>query len=403
MQFTIRHLYCALQIRKYSNLSEAARHVHLTQSALTQSIRKLEKSIGVTLFTRATTGMFVTPEGDIFLRRFERGFGYIESFANTLFSADRTAKLVFLRGISARQLAALIQVTEHQSYTAASRVIGLTQPTLHRTIKELEALCGQTLFNRSPIGVEATWRARQLGRYAGLYFAELQQGLDELKEHAGAGHGSLNIGSLPLTRTQIIPLAVLKVLEVAPQAHINIVDGPYEEQLHALLHGHTDILVGALRFPPVSDEITQHHLFNDNLSLVFRRDHPLAARSSLSTTDWSSIKWIVPKTGTPARAIFGDLYASMQLPPPVDIIECSSLVATRGLLINSDRAAFLPARQVEVDVQAGLLAVSPVQLGDPARQIGYTLRKGWTPTRLQAAFLTILQHSTHPPGGSHIA
>jgi len=393
VQFNIRHLFCALEIRKHANLSEAARHVHLTQSALTQSIRKLEKSIGVPLFKRATTGMFVTPEGEVFLRRFERGFAYIEHFANTLFNADRTARLIFLRGIGARQLAALIQVVEHQSYTAASRVMGLTQPTLHRTIKELETLCGQSLFTRSPTGVEATWRARQLSRLAGLYFAELQQGLDELQELAGSGHGSLKLGSLPLTRTSIIPNAVLKLTELAPQAHISIVDGPYEEQLHALLHGQIDILIGALRFPPLSDEITQHHLFDDNLSLVFRHGHPLATEPTLSAADWSSLKWIVPKTGTPARAIFEELFATMKLPVPGDIIECSSLVATRGMLINSDRAALLPARQVEVDVRAGLLAVSPLKLGDPARQIGYTLRKGWTPTRLQASFLTILEQT----------
>ena len=102
----------------------------------------------------------------------------------------------------------------------------------------------------------------------------------------------------------------------------------------------------------------------------------------------------MPKTGTPARAIFEELFGTMELPVPGDIIECSSLVATRGMLINSDRAALLPARQVEVDVQAGLLAVSPLRLGDPARQIGYTLRKGWTPTRLQASFLTILEQCT---------
>jgi len=42
-----------------------------------------------------------------------------------------------------------------------------------------------------------------------------------------------------------------------------------------------------------------------------------------------------------------------KLTPPEHVIECSSLVAIRSLLQDTDRAALLPARQVEMDVKAG--------------------------------------------------
>lgn len=390
----IRHLHCALEIKKYCNLSEAARQVHLTQSALTQSIKKLEESIGWTLFTRSSSGMFVTPEGDVFLNRFGRAFSLLESFATTLFSADKHGRTSFLRGVTARQLDALVHIVELQSYTAASVKMGLSQPTLHRTIRDLETLCQQTLFNRSPTGVEATWRARQFSRIASLYFSELSQGLDEVAELNGEKLGNVRIGSLPLARSEIVPKAVLALLEEAPGANISIVDGPYEEQLHALLHGHIDILVGALRFPALSDDIEQIPLFDDYLSIVTGSHHPLAARCPLTTQDWQSLKWIAAKEGTPARKAFGDLLQAICPDHAYEVIECSSLMAIRGLLINSDRAAILPARQVEIDVAAGLLAVNPTPLSDAPRQIGYTLRKNWHPTRLQKEFLDHLRAKT---------
>ncbi len=386
----IRHLYCALEIRKFSNLSEAARQVHLTQSALTQSIKKLEDKIGFPLFSRGTTGMFVSEEGEVFLKRFERAFALLENYASAQFTTDRTARLTFLRGINSRQLSAIIRMVELQNYTHAARVLNIAQPTLHRTIRELEALCGVTLFNRSPSGAEPTWRARRLARVAGLYFAELQQGFDEVKALDGKHFGTLKIGSLPLALTELVPATVLKVMDAVPQSDVSIVDGPYEEQLHALLHGDIDVLIGALRPPDMEDYLQQVPLFEDRLSLVARAHHPILHAASMDSGNWQHVQWIVPKKDTPARHIFDEFIVSRQLPVPHDVIECNSLTAIRGLLMKSDRVAMLPARQVEVDIRAGLLAICDMKLKDPPRMIGYTIRKDWVPTKLQSMFISVL-------------
>ena len=58
--------------------------------------------------------------------------------------------------------------------------------------------------------------------------------------------------------------------------------------------------------------------------------------------------------------------------------------------MKSDRVAMLPARQVEVDVRAGLLAICDMKLKDPPRAIGYTIRKDWVPTKLQNMFISVL-------------
>ncbi len=74
------------------------------------------------------------------------------------------------------------------------------------------------------------------------------------------------------------------------------------------------------------------------------------------------------------------------------MIECSSLVAIRSLLLDSDRVALLPARQVELEVEMGILAASPQPLEGTGRDIGITVRKNWQPTRLQKRFLALLDN-----------
>lgn len=397
---SIRHLSYALEVRKLKNLSEAARQVHVTQSALTQSLFKLEDELGHKLFTRNVAGMSVTREGEVFLSRFSRAFSHLQSFAAALFVADKSARSAFERGVTSKQLAALITVCDKQNYTAAAAEMRVAQPTLHRTIKNLEMLCGLKLFTRSPVGVESTWRARQLKKWAGLYFAELAQGVDEIAALKGGFSGTIKVGSLPLARTQIVPKTVLKLLAAAPDAEVSIVDGTYEEQLTALLHGQLDIIVGALREPVMSDEITQTALFQDTLSLVVNAAHPLSRSTAVTVADLADANWVAPKQGTPARKVFDAMFCQLGLSQPTAVIECSSLDAIRGLLLNSNRISLLPARQVEIDVQAGILAICNIDLHDEPRQIGYTVRNNWTPTRLQSLYISLLQeHVTELAAG----
>ena len=90
--------------------------------------------------------------------------------------------------------------------------------------------------------------------------------------------------------------------------------------------------------------------------------------------------------------MFSQFFQARGLTPPQDVVECSSLVAVRGLLLNSDRITLLPARQVAVEVRSGLLAISSQPLPDSKREIGYTLRKNWKPTPVQARFIELLSH-----------
>lgn len=389
MHINTRHLLCALKIKEYGTLSGAAKQIHLTQSALTQGINKLESNLGYALFCRSHAGMQPTEVGELFLLRIGRAFEHLAEFTTILFANDKAKRQTFIRAVTSRQLTALIHIVELQSYTAAAHQLDLTQPTLHRTIKDLEQLCERSLFQRSPTGIEATWHAKQLRRYASLFFSELQQGVEEMQEFNGQVNGSLRIGSLPLARSEIVPLTVLQLNDEFPDASISIVDGPYGEQFNSLLHGQLDVIVGALRAP--NKDTVQRPLFQDQLSVVVKANHPLATRQTISATELQQLDWVAPPKSTPARHVFSEIFVRRGLAPPSHVIECSSLVAVRGILLNSERAALLPARQVEIEVRAGLLAVCPMTLPDTDRQIGITMRRNWHPTLMQKRFLEIIE------------
>lgn len=61
-----QHIKYFLVVAAKKNISKAAQHLGITQSALSQAMKSLEESLGVTLFYRNTKGIELTEEGEIF-------------------------------------------------------------------------------------------------------------------------------------------------------------------------------------------------------------------------------------------------------------------------------------------------------------------------------------------------
>lgn len=386
----LRHLAALAEAGHSGSISSAARSVHLSQSAVTQGLSRIERQLGAELFNRTTSGVFPTEPGRMFLERVERGLAWLGQLERE--AAGRGGRHGLGRLLTVAQLRALVAVVNTGSFTRAARGLGLSQPTVQRAARELETVSGQALFRRSPFGVEPTWQARQMARTASLAFDEIRQGFDEVRSLTGIRvSATLAVGSLPLARTRMVPRAVSRLLQSYPETRVKIIDGPYEEQLHALLHAQIHMIVGALRHPPPSPDIQQEALFDDPLYIVVRPGHPLLAKRRASARQLSQLDWIAPREHTPAREVFSRFFQRENLTPPEHVIECSSLVAIRGLLRDTDRAALLPARQVEVDVEAGLLAVMPTPLAGTTRSIGITTRSDWKPTAVQASFIELLR------------
>ncbi|MEH7334631.1 LysR family transcriptional regulator [Neobacillus drentensis] len=60
----IEQLEYVIEVAKAGTISTASKNLHVTQSAVSQSISSLEEELGVTLFHRSRTGTLPTEEGD---------------------------------------------------------------------------------------------------------------------------------------------------------------------------------------------------------------------------------------------------------------------------------------------------------------------------------------------------
>jgi LysR family transcriptional regulator, regulator for genes of the gallate degradation pathway len=394
-RLNLRHIRAFCTVAQCGSISAAAGDVHLSQPAITQAIAKLERSLDTTLFARSAMGMAATEAGSLLLARAGRALDLLKAGAQLCRGRSETsaadASPDFDRRVTSTQLRALLAVSECGNFTLAARAIGVSQPSLHRLARDLERLSGVRLFAATTRGAELSPSALVLERHARLAFAELTQGFEELNALRGIDSARIMIGTLPLARSSILPGTINALARLRPEVQVGVVDGPYDDLLHGLRHGRLDLIIGALRLPVPIDDVVQETLFHDRLAVVARNGHPLVGKPALSVGDLAGYPWVIPRRGPPTREHFDALFQGAGLDTPKGLVEASSLVLIRGLLLGSDRLTLVSAHQIQHEERTGMLRRLPLDLAHTSRPIGTTVRRNWHPTATQRLFLALLR------------
>lgn len=390
----IRHLYALRAVMQTGRIALAADRVHLSQPAVTQAIGRIERDLGARLFDRRPDGMFPTEIGELFGRRVARTLDYLKAGETQALrkSPGKPRRAGFHRLLTAVQLRALVAVAATGGFSHAARAVGVSQPAVQRAARDLETLSGLDLFEPIRRGIALTPAAEALAQHARLAASELRQGRFEVGEHLGRDSTRIVIGTLPLSRTALLPDAIDALLRTATgRVQVQCVDGPYDRLLRDLRQGDLDFLIGALRDPVPAEDVEQEPLFTDTLSVVASVRHPLAGRCGLTLEDTLDYPWIAPPKSTPSGSyLFEHLHIPDLPDTPVRIVS-SSLVLVRGLMMRGDYITVMSRRQCAVEEQLGLLAALDIDLPDSTRPIGLTFRRGWVATASQRRLLDLIR------------
>lgn len=382
----LRHLRALAAIVARGSMSAAAEVVSLSQPALTQGLAKLEAQLGAALFDRRADGMLPTEAGTALAARAEAAFVHLAA-------AVRGGGRGFARPdrlMTATQLRAFLALADAGSFVGAGVATGLSQPAIHRAVRDLEQVCGTVLVERRGRGIALGEAGRRLARGIRLASAEIAAGIVEVAAEPG-GAGTIAVGAMPLSRAMLLPRAIARIAAEAPRARFDVVEGSWRELVDPLRDGSLDLMIGALRdtAPP---DCVQAPLMTDRLTVVGRAGHPLATVDRPTLDQLASYPWIVGQHGTPLRVQWEKLFAGHARPPAP--IECGSVMVIRGILADGDFLTLLSPDQVALEIERGLLATIGPRLDHSTRTIGVTIRERWRPTAPQAYFLDLLRDVT---------
>jgi len=384
----------------YESLStaKAARLVHRTQPSISSAIGAIEASMGLKLFQRSARGMEPNPAAEPLAQHISAALMHLREAEANFVAMGYEAPRLWERATDL-QLRGLSALTHHRSFLLAARELDCSEPSLHRALSALSQLTRCRLWNRNSRGVDPTQETLVLAEGIGRCESEVRLGLEAAQEVNGVVSGDLLIGALPTARPGWLPSTITNTLQRHPACRVSVMDGPYEEQLIALRYGRIDMIIGALRPSAATRDLEQIQISEDSLSIVVRSGHTLARDLNsggrrLRAPQIASLSWLLPPPGTPPRQCFDAFLHEIGLPPAHCVVECNSLVTVWSLLIATDFAAVIPTSQTRSELISDRLKVLGKPIPGSRHAIGLAIRRGFTPTQLQRAFIDELKRSS---------
>lgn len=172
---------------------------------------------------------------------------------------------------------------EYGSFRQAADILGVCQPTLSRTIKQLEHLIGVTIFERSSGGVEPTPAGRSVLRMARTILEEFDALIATARSTQNGDTGRLAIGFCTSLTAGNLRASLIDFRERFPQIELATVERSRSRLASGLRNGVLDVLIVAGSMPLLGNQTML--LWSERILIVLPEGHPLTGRDVVYWTD----------------------------------------------------------------------------------------------------------------------
>lgn len=122
------------------------------------------------------------------------------------------------------QLRIFWAVAQAKSYTKASKMLGLAQPSLSQQISKLEDDLGTKLFNRASSKIQLTDAGVFLHKKAELILASFEETEEGIKQYAKNTKGVIKVGMLSSVARNVLPSTMKIFSKKLPDIEINVIE-----------------------------------------------------------------------------------------------------------------------------------------------------------------------------------
>jgi molybdate transport repressor ModE-like protein len=290
--------------------------------------------------------------------------------------------------VDVRQLAALVAIADHGTFSAAARALFTVQSNVSSHVARLEKELGTELVDRAhggltDDGARVVERARRVLR-------ELDDIAAELAQRDGDVVGDVRLGMLGTTARWLLPRLLAETAARHPQVRVIVAEGSTSVLIPALLSGQYDAAI--VHLPVDEPELTLEPLFAEDLLLLAGKSHPLAGRSVIHLAELAGYRLLLPPPGSALRKVLDRaalaVGAKLEAEAEVDGVR---LLAT--LAVDGHGAAIVPATAVPRRTDGGFTTVHVPEL--PPRVVALTSHRRPAPSGAAKALFDVL-HSVLP-------
>ena len=250
-------------------------------------------------------------------------------------------------------------VVEYGNISAASSVLGITQPALTRSIMRLEEVLGTRLLHRSARGVSPTECGTAMLDHIHAAESELNKALAVVQAIRGDNEGRINCGAGSVSMNHILPTAVSRTKRRLGKVQINLVEGRTHELLYKLKNRELDLVLGIEQPDGLFADLISERLLEEEFNFCVRAGHPLASQPELNFSDLVSREQLVMPvlSSSPVERALNLELSRHGCELGDHRVETLSHAVMRHLVYEDDYVAFCSSIWFRDDIRSGSLKV----------------------------------------------
>src|SRR5262245_13753333 len=290
-----------------------------------------------------------------------------------------------------RQLAALVAIADHGSFSAAAKALFTVQSNVSAHIARLEQELGVTLVDRS------RGRLTDEGALVAARARAVQQELDgiyaDLSSRGKEVVGEARLGVISTTARWLVPQVLTALQTAHPRVRAIVVESPTTTLLPQLGAGQLDAAV--INLPVEEPDLIVEPIFEEEMLLLVTSGHPLAARNEVSLAELADHRLLLPAPGTGLRQEI-DAEASREGIELAPLAEIDGVRLLTSLALDGFGATIVPATALPGWLKGDWVRV-PVP-GLAPRQVGLARRRHVQPSPAARAVADVLREVVRTKG-----
>jgi DNA-binding transcriptional LysR family regulator len=276
----------------------------------------------------------------------------------------------FARDLTLRQLRALSAVQATGSITSAANRLALTQPAVTLQLRNLQALAGLPLIQRTGSGMVLTdvgQTVLALAERVELALLDCEQTLDMI---AGRTGGRVSIGAVS-TAKYFVPFVIAAFSQRYKEIEVTLKIGNRQE-IHAALRGY-DLDIAIMGQPPADLEVEMRPLGEHPHVIVAPAGHPLSKRRKCAPSELAGETFISRERGSGTRMLMERFFDKHGLTPKIGL-EADSNETIKQSVIAGLGVAFISQHTVSHELDEGRLVAIRLE-GLPVMRHWHAIRR----------------------------
>lgn len=273
-----------------------------------------------------------------------------------------------------RDLAYFEAIARLKSLTRAAAEVGRTKPALSKCIRRLEDRVEGALFERRGRRLVLTEAGETLLSHAVRMRASMADALREVAEVAGGQKGHVRLGVGTSIAETLLPVIAEWHRSESDRTTLKLQTGLNDLLSRELIDDHLD---GIITIAPGGDQsnLVCEDWGEDDVVVVARKGHPLAARGLASINELARYQWVLAGRSVASRDWLEDVFIAGGFGPPKVQVEVGSAQLVAAFLEGTDLLGFVPRRILKGDKSAGIIEIPSKDI-QMHRSLAFMTRSG---------------------------